>query len=75
MDLMWQVLMVDGVEVAKAVRVATIAWALWHNSNELRNGGEKKSGKAPVQRAMDYLTEYEAAVEVEVTETPDGEMQ
>ena len=30
MDLMWQVLKVDGVEVAKAVRVVTIAWALWH---------------------------------------------
>ena len=51
-------LMVDGVEVAKAVRVVTIAWALWHNSNELRNGGEKKSGQALVQRAVDYLTEY-----------------
>ena len=58
MDLMWHVLKVDGVELAKAVRVVTIAWALWHNSNELRNGGEKKSGQALVQRAVDYLTEY-----------------
>ena len=59
--LLWTLcgmLMVDGVEVAKAVRVVTIAWALWHNSNELRNGGKKKSGKALVQWAVDYLTEY-----------------
>ena len=58
---MWQVLMVDGVEVAQVARVVTIAWPLWHNKNELRNGGEKKSGQALVQRAMDHLTEYEAA--------------
>ena len=28
----------------KVALVATIAWAIWGNRNEVRNGGKRKSG-------------------------------
>lgn len=36
-----------------AARVLTIAWALWHNRNEVRNGGVRKSGQGLVQWALE----------------------
>ena len=45
---MWQLLMIDGGSDEAATRVITIAWALWHNRNEVRNGGARKSGQGLV---------------------------
>ena len=47
-DLLWTLLMVDEVGVDQVAKVVTIAWALWHNRNEVRHGGEKKNGKSLV---------------------------
>ena len=52
--------------------VATIAWAMWGNRNEVQNGGKKKSGCELVQWTSRYLKEYyialvRAATETEVT--------
>lgn len=62
-DLMWQLMMIEGIRDDLATRVVTIAWALWHNRNELRNGDVRKSGQVLVKWAMDYLAEYGAVIE------------
>ena len=62
-ELLWNLLMVDGVGDDQAARI--IAWALWHNRNEIRHDGKRKTGQALVQQALNYLAEYEAAVEAE----------
>ena len=62
-DLMWQLMMIEGIRDDQATRVVTIAWALWHNRNELRNGDVRKSGQVLVKWAMDYLAEYGAVIE------------
>nr|POE78255.1 hypothetical protein CFP56_62649 [Quercus suber] len=43
LDVMWQLMMVDGGSDEAAARMVTIAWTLWHNRNEMRNGGVQKS--------------------------------
>lgn len=43
-DFLWQMVMVDRVEEGKLTQVVTIAWALWCNINEVRNGGKRKTG-------------------------------
>ena len=40
----------------------TTAWALWHNRNEMRYGGVRKSGQQLIRWPSDYLREYRAAV-------------
>nr|POF06678.1 hypothetical protein CFP56_60065 [Quercus suber] len=70
LDVMWQLMMVDGGKDEVAARVVTIAWSLWHNRNEMRNGGVRKSGQRLVQWAMDYLAEYGAAMELTEVEKP-----
>ncbi|KAL0011301.1 hypothetical protein SO802_006409 [Lithocarpus litseifolius] len=62
--VMWQLLMVEGVDDEKAARVVTIAWTLWHNRNEMWNEGVRKSGQVLVQWAMEYLAEYGVAMEL-----------
>ena len=54
--------MADEVGVDQVAKVVTIAWALRHNRNEVRHGGEKKNGKSLVQRALNYIAKYNAAV-------------
>ena len=44
-------------------KVVCIAWALWHNRNEVRNGGKKRNGKELVNWASQYLEEYKTANE------------
>uniref|UniRef100_A0A7N2KNN9 Uncharacterized protein n=1 Tax=Quercus lobata TaxID=97700 RepID=A0A7N2KNN9_QUELO len=48
---------------SKVALVATIAWAIWGNRNEVRNGSKKKSGNELVQWTSHYLKEYYAALE------------
>ncbi|XP_050278121.1 uncharacterized protein LOC126719630 [Quercus robur] len=64
LDIMWQLLMIDGGSDEVAARVSPIAWALWNNRNEMRNGGERKLGQGLVQWAMEYLAEYGATMEL-----------
>lgn len=47
-DLMRILMMVDGVDDEQVVKVVTITWALWHNRNVVRHGGENKNGKSLV---------------------------
>ena len=57
-DLMWLMMMEDQLEVDKIARVVTIAWAQWHNRNEVRLGGARKSGTAIVNWAAQYIEEH-----------------
>uniref|UniRef100_A0A7N2M3F0 Uncharacterized protein n=1 Tax=Quercus lobata TaxID=97700 RepID=A0A7N2M3F0_QUELO len=54
----------------KAARFVTIAWALWHNRNEMRNGGVRKSGQVLVHWAMEYLAEYGITTEMDAPTKP-----
>jgi len=49
------------VEEGKLAQVVTIAWALWCNRNEVRNGGKRKTGSELIRWAATYLAEYTAA--------------
>lgn len=62
-NLLWHLLMTDRVEEAKIAKVVMIAWALWCNRNEVRNGGKRKMGCKVIYWADTYLAEYTTAVE------------
>ncbi|XP_075675215.1 uncharacterized protein LOC142644511 [Castanea sativa] len=62
-DLLWTSLMVNKVGGDQAVKVVTIAWALWHNRNEVRHEGKNKNGKSLVQLALNYIAEYNATID------------
>ena len=53
--------MVDRVEEGKLDQVVMIAWALWCNRNEVRNGGKQKTGSELIRWAATYLAEYTTA--------------
>lgn len=61
-DVMWKLLMGTNVGDDHVAQAATTAWALWHNRNEVRHGGVRKSGQQVFRLASDYLREYRAAV-------------
>ena len=63
LDFLWQLVMIDKVEEDKLAQIVTIAWALWCNRNEVRNGGKRKNGKEIIGWAATYLAEYTAATE------------
>ena len=42
LDLLWKMMMVDDCEENIIDLVVTIAWSIWANRNEVRNGGKKK---------------------------------
>ena len=69
-DLLWNILMLDRNKMDKVAKVVTIAWSLWCNRNEVRNGGEKKNGMALVHWAIQYLEEYNVAIEVTCNTVP-----
>lgn len=48
------------MEVEKVVMAVTIAWALWHNRKEIREGRVRKDKNGLVKWATHYLEEYEA---------------
>ena len=70
LDLLWNALMVEGAGEDKAARVITMAWALWHNGNEVRHGWKSKSGQAVAQWATHYLTEYSMAMDANAISNP-----
>ena len=63
LDFLWQLVMIDKVEEDKLAQIVTIAWALWCNRNEVRNGGKRKNGKEIIGWAATYLAEYTVATE------------
>ena len=48
----------DTFEEDMIEKIIMISWMLWTNRNEVRNGGVKKSGKAVIHGALNYLGEY-----------------
>ena len=62
-DLMWHMIMEGKYDESKVALVATIAWAIWGNRNEVRNGGKRKTGCELVQWTSQYLREYYAAID------------
>ena len=62
MDMLWYVLMVAQGVHSEVDQFIVVAWALWSNRNECWNGGAKKSCKALLQGAVEYLDAYQACV-------------
>ena len=62
-DLTWVLLMEEDSTSEKVVKVATCAWAIWVNRNEVRMGGQRKSGLALVHNEVQYLEEYYAILD------------
>lgn len=60
-DLMWLLLTLDNPNVDLAKVVVMTAWAIWHNWNEVRHGGKKKTGSDLVHLAKQYLLEFNEA--------------
>ena len=60
---MWHMIMGGTYDESKVALVAAIAWAIWSNRNEVRNGGKKKSGCELVQWTSRYLREYYVALD------------
>nr|XP_023875178.1 uncharacterized protein LOC111987686 [Quercus suber] len=61
-DLLWELLLNRDAGDDQVAQAVSIAWALWHNRNELRYGGVRKSGQQLIRWASDYLREYTSAV-------------
>ena len=61
-DFMWKLLMNEDVGEDHIAQAATTTWALWHNRNEVRCGGVRKSGQQIFRWASDHLKEYRVAV-------------
>ena len=66
-DLMWVLLMEEDSTPEKVAKVATRAWVLWGNRNEVRMGGQRKSGLALVQKAVQYLEEYYVVLDTDTS--------
>ena len=58
MDMLWYVVMVAQWEHSEVEKLIVVAWVLWSNRNECRNGGVKKSCQALLQGAVEYLDAY-----------------
>jgi len=50
-------------------KIIMISWMLWTNRNDVRNGGVKKSGKAVIHGALNYLGEYQSSQAVKIMQT------
>lgn len=64
---MWNLLISSPYDEKKVAMVVTIAWDIWFNRNEVRNGGSKKTEMALVQWTIQYLEEYSATNEIPTT--------
>ena len=60
--MLWYLVMVAQWEHREMEKLIVVAWALWSNRNECRNGGVKKSCQALLQGAVEYLDAYQAYV-------------
>nr|POE75844.1 hypothetical protein CFP56_05113 [Quercus suber] len=64
MDMLWYVVMTAHWEHNEVEKLIVVAWALWSNRNECKNGGAKKSCQALLQGALEYLDAYQACLMV-----------
>ena len=74
MDMLWYVVMVAQWDHNGVEKLIVVAWAIWSNRNECRNGGVKKSCQALLQGALEYLDEYQAFVEDPVSSKQPAEV-
>lgn len=58
----------------KVAMVVTVAWAIWVNRNEARNGKRKKTGRDIVQWTSQYLAEYFAVNEIPRITSPESQV-
>lgn len=64
MDMLWYLVMVAQWGHSEVEKLIVVAWAIWSNRNECRNGGSKKSCQALLQGALEYLGEYQTCLVV-----------
>ena len=50
-DLLWSILVEERQDVEMVAKMVCIAWAIWHNRNEVRHGGQCWNGKDMVRWA------------------------
>ena len=68
------IVMVAQWDCNEVEKLIVVAWAIWSNRNECRNGGVKKSCQALLQGALEYLDEYQAFVEDPVSSKQPAEV-
>ena len=74
-DLIWSLLMGDVTRTETAAKVVTGAWNLWNNQNEVRVGGARKEGVVLMKWVVQYLEEYNAAMNLSLsTPTPEAQI-
>ena len=62
-DLLWDMVVGESFDVDVSAKVVCMAWAIWHNKNETRNGGKRRNGKEIMSWVSQYLEEYKSANE------------
>ena len=70
LDLLWK-MMLDDCEENILALVVTIAWSIWTNCNEVRNGGKKKGELELLQGSCQYLQEYVGAKKLSIKAVQD----
>ncbi|XP_050264256.1 uncharacterized protein LOC126708511 [Quercus robur] len=73
-DLMWNRVVLGKYDEDKVAMVVTVAWAIWFNRNEVRNGKSKKTRRDIVQWTSQYLVECFAAIEIPRTTSPTSQV-
>lgn len=66
---LWDMVVGENFDVDVIAKFVCIAWAMWQNRNEVRNGGKRRNGRELVSWASQYLEEYKAANVCMVTTT------
>ena len=72
---LWDMVVGENFDVDVIAKFVCIAWAMWQNRNEVRNGGKRRNGKELVSWASQYLEEYKAANVCMVTTTSRDEIK
>ena len=67
----WKMMMLDDCEENILALVVTIAWSIWTNCNEVRNGGKKKGELELLQWSCQYLQEYVGAKKLSIKAVQD----
>ena len=67
MDMLWYVVMIAQWDHNGVEKLIVVAWAMWSNRYECRNGGAKKSCQTLLQGAFEYLSVYQACMEATVS--------
>ena len=62
MDMVWYGVFEAEWVNALIEKMVIVAWALWTNQNEFRNGGVKKNATRIGSNALEYLVEYQECV-------------